>query len=126
VAYRIVSFISSARWPRTLGVMNDKQSPASAPEAPNLGSFAIVLALPCNLVLLIWGVHTLLKPGGPRGEELLVVYEWVVPLVMVPPAWVAIHSWLDRWALTKSQLVLRNAPFALAVAVWVWVAFLPV
>jgi hypothetical protein len=105
--------------------MNERPSRSRAPDVPNVGSFAAYLALPCNLALLIWGVNTLLKPGGPRGEELVVVYWWIVPIVMAPPAWVAIHTWLDRWALTTSQLLLRNAPFVLAVAVWIWVACLP-
>jgi hypothetical protein len=105
--------------------MHGPQSPHSEHEALFLGSWAANLALPCNLAMLIWGIHTLLKPGGPRGEELVVVYWWVVPLVMATPAWVAIHSWLNHWALSKSQLILRNAPFALAVAVWAWVTLLP-
>ena len=63
--------------------------------------------------------------GGPRGEELFVFYWWVVPLVMTVPAWVAFTTWLDRWALTTSQLILRSVPFALAVGVWIWVACLP-
>ena len=105
--------------------MDGPQSPHSEHEVPFLGSMAANLALPCNLAILIWGVHTLLKPGGARGEELLIVYWWVVPLVMAIPAWVAMHSWLNHWALTKSQLIFRNGPFAVAVAVWAWVALLP-
>ena len=94
-------------------------------DVPHVGAMAANLALPCNLAVLIWGVYTLLKPGGPKGEELVVLYWWVVPLVMAIPVWVAIHSWLNLWALSKSQLILRNAPFALAVIVWAWVALLP-
>ena len=105
--------------------MDRPQSPNSEHDVPHLGSMAANLALPCNLAILIWGAHTLLKAGGPRGEELVIVYWWIVPLVMTIPAWVAMHSWLNRWALSKSQLIFRNAPFALAVAVWAWVALLP-
>ena len=105
--------------------MDGPQSPHSEHRVPLLGSMAAGLALPCNLALLIWGVRTLLKPDGPRGEELVVVYWWVLPLLMAIPIWVAIHSWLNHWALSKSQMILRNAPFVLAVAVWAWVAFLP-
>ena len=106
--------------------MDGPQSPNSEHDVPHLGHMAAYLALPCNLVVLIWGAHALFKPGGPRGEELVIVYEWVVPLVMAIPAWVAMHSWLNHWALSKSQLFFRNAPFALAVAVWAWVAFLSI
>ena len=110
---------------RTLGVMNEQQAPPPDREFAGPGSFAAHLALPCNLALLIWGVHTLLKPGGLRGEELFVFYWWVVPLVMIVPAWAAFTTWLDRWALTTSQLAIRSVPFALAVGVWIWVACLP-
>jgi hypothetical protein len=79
----------------------------------------------CNLALLLWGVFALLNPDGPRGEELAVIYWWVVPLIMLPPAQVAIKSWFNRWQLTTAQLVLYNAPFALAVVLWAWVASLP-
>jgi hypothetical protein len=105
--------------------MTEQPSPAPEPDVPHLGSVTATLALPCNLLLLVWGAHTLLKPGGPRGEELFVFYYWVVPILMAIPVWVAIHTWLDRWALTKRQLIVRSVPFALAVAVWVWVAVLP-
>jgi len=94
------------------------------PQSPSFDPYAL-LSMVCNLVLLIWGVHTLLKPGGPRGEELVVVVWWVVPLIMAIPAWVAIHSWLNHWALSRPQLVLRNAPFAATVLLWGWVASLP-
>jgi len=105
--------------------MTEERSPVPAPDVPHLESVLGSLALPCNLLLLIWGVHTLLKPGNPSGEELFVFYYWVIPILMAVPAWVAIHTWLDRWALTKRQLIVRNVPFALALAVWVWVALLP-
>ena len=105
--------------------MAEQPSPVTEPDVPHLGSFAAALALPCNLLLLIWGVYVLLKPGGPRGEELFVFYWWVVPLLMAMPVWVAIHTWLDRWALTNRQLVVRIVPFIVAVAVWAWLALLP-
>jgi hypothetical protein len=97
--------------------MERQQSPGLSPD--------VLLSVPCYLVLLVWGVYTLLKPSAPRGEELVAVYWWVVPLIMAIPAWVAIHSWLDRWALNKTQLFLRNGPFALTVLLWLWIASLP-
>lgn len=79
----------------------------------------------CNVVLLLWGIATLLKPGGPRGEELAVIYWWVIPLVMLVPAQLALTSWLNRWQLSKSRLFLFNVPFAAAVLLWLWVPLLP-
>ena len=80
----------------------------------------------CNLALVVWGIYALLKPGGARGEELAIVYWWVVPLIMVVPAKLALDSWLNRWRLTKSRLFLLNVPFAFALGLWAWVATRPI
>jgi hypothetical protein len=98
---------------------------ARAYETSAIGAAYVLGAMACNVALLIWGVLTLLKPGGPRGEELAVVYWWVVPLIMLTPAQLALKSWLNRWQLSYVQLVVYNVPFAAAVVVWAWVASLP-
>ena len=85
----------------------------------------IVGSMLCNVVLLVWGIRTLMKPGGPRGEELVVVYWWVVPLIMALPAKLALQSWFNHWYLTRLQLFFYNVPFALTVGLWGWVAFHP-
>jgi hypothetical protein len=94
------------------------------PRSPGLDP-ELLISLPINAALFGWGIYTLLKPGGPRGEELVVVYQTVVPLAMLAPGWIAIHSWLNHWALTKTQLFVRNAPFAAVVLLWAWIATLP-
>ena len=94
-------------------------------ETSAFGATYVLGAMACNIALLIWGVLTLLKPGGPRGEELVVIYWWVVPLIMLVPAQLALKSWLNRWELSTLQLVLFNVPFALTVLIWAWVASLP-
>src|SRR3954469_8799092 len=94
-------------------------------QAPNPIGWAYGLgSMTCNVALVIWGVLTLLKPAGPGAEELVVIYWWVVPLIAVLPAGLALYSWLNRWYLTKRQLFAFNAPFAIAVALWAWVASL--
>ena len=85
----------------------------------------LLVSLPCDLVLLVWGVYALTKPGGPQGEQLTMVYYSLVPMLMIGPGWVAIHSWLDRWALSKAQMFIRNVPFALVVLLWGWLALSP-
>jgi hypothetical protein len=105
---------------RTLGVMSDRADATSA-----IRGTLVLAAVACDVALLVWGLLTLLQPGGPRGEELVVVYWWVVPLIMLTPAQLALTSWLNRWELSSIQLFSYNAPFALAVAIWAWVASLP-
>jgi len=94
--------------------------------AGNVVSAAHLLAcLACDLALLIWAILVLMRPDGPRGEELLIIYWWAVPMVMLGPAMLAIRSWLTRWEFSRAQLFLYNFPFALALVAWAWIASLP-
>lgn len=97
----------------------------SADQPGVIGWAYAVSSVVCNALLLLWGIVTLLKEGGPRGEELAIVYWWVTPLIMLAPAQIALHSWLNRWQLSKVRLLLLNVPFALAIAVWIGVLSLP-
>jgi hypothetical protein len=79
----------------------------------------------CDLALLVWAFRAITSPTGPRGEELVIIYYWVVPIIMACPIFLAFRSWEKRFELSRTKIVLFNTPFALALLAWIWVVSLP-
>ena len=85
----------------------------------------VIACVICALVLLVWAVRVIMSPTGPHGEELVIIYYWVVPIIMGCPVFLAFRSWEKRFELSRTKLFLFNMPFALALMAWMWVASLP-
>lgn len=83
------------------------------------------VCLLCDLLLVAWAICILASPTGPRGEQLVIIYYWVIPIIMGPPAILAYYSWEKRFEYSRMKLALLNVPFVAAVGAWIWIASLP-